>query len=58
MDAFREALRLKPDYTEARFNLGLVYWQLGRKDEARAEQQRLKAMDAALAGRLRDLFKP
>lgn len=55
--AFEEAVRLKPDFAAARFNLGLTLWQLGRQDAAREAQQQLKELDAALAERLAALFK-
>jgi hypothetical protein len=48
---------LKPGFPEARFNLGLTLWQLGRRDAARATQTRLKALNAGLAGKLAALFK-
>ena len=32
--AYREAIRLKPDYAEAFYNLGSVLNELGRFDEA------------------------
>jgi tetratricopeptide (TPR) repeat protein len=31
---YEEAIRLKPDYTNARYNLGVAFYQLGRIDEA------------------------
>jgi cytochrome c-type biogenesis protein CcmH/NrfG len=33
-DALRKALKLRPDFTDARFNLGTAYAALGRTDEA------------------------
>lgn len=56
-DAFGQALGLKEDYAEARFNLALAYWQSGRRAEARAEQDKLRQLDAAQAARLNQLFK-
>jgi len=55
--AFEQAVKLKPDFEEAHFNLGLTLWQLGRADAARAQQKRLKALDAALGDKLAALFK-
>lgn len=55
--AFEQAIKLKPDFAEAHFNLGLTLWQLGRADEARARQKRLKTLDAALGDKLAALFK-
>ena len=54
---FKEALRLKPNYAEARFNLALLYWQTGQQTAARAEQQKLKALNAQMARDLDALFK-
>ncbi|HLL76003.1 MAG TPA: tetratricopeptide repeat protein [Pyrinomonadaceae bacterium] len=55
--AFRQAVGMKADYAEARFNLALALWQSGRKAEARAEQGRLRQQDAAQAARLDQLFR-
>ena len=35
--AFKEALRLKPDYAEAHYNLGLAPLQAGRKEGSSSE---------------------
>ena len=34
MEAYKEAIRLKPNYAEAHYNLGLAYGNLGRYQEA------------------------
>jgi tetratricopeptide (TPR) repeat protein len=57
IDAFAQAVRLKDDYAEARFNLALAYWQSGRRQEARAERDSLRRLDAAQAARLDQLFR-
>ena len=35
--SFKEALRLKPDYAEAHYNLGLALLQMGKKEESDSE---------------------
>ena len=35
--AFREAIRLKPEWAEAHFNLGRIVKEAGKDDEAEAE---------------------
>lgn len=57
VDAFAQAIKMKDDYAEARFNLALALWQSGRREEARAEQGRLRRLDAAQAAALDQLFK-
>lgn len=37
IDNYREAIELAPDWVEAHLNLGVVYYRLGRFEEARAE---------------------
>lgn len=54
---FKEAIRLKPNYPEAHFNLALIYWQTGQQSAARAQQQKLKALNAQMARDLDALFK-
>jgi tetratricopeptide (TPR) repeat protein len=41
--AFRRALELKPDFLEARYNLALLLYFLGRKKEAWEERERIFA---------------
>lgn len=57
VDAFEQSIKLKPDFAEAHFNLGLTLWQLGRADAARAQQKLLKTLDAELGDKLAALFK-
>ena len=47
--AYREALRIKPDYADAHFNLGRVYAETGRADAALEAYGRAIADDASLA---------
>ncbi len=48
--SYREAIRLKPDYTDAHNNLGNVMQALGRLDEAMAEYRMAIAADPNCAG--------
>ncbi|MBM4129177.1 MAG: tetratricopeptide repeat protein, partial [Nitrospira sp.] len=43
IDAYRQAIKMRPDYMEAYINLGIMYYRLGRYHEAiEAYQQALK----------------
>jgi hypothetical protein len=50
--AFSTALLLKPDFAEARYQLGLTRLALDNRDSALKEYEALKKLDPALAGRL------
>ncbi|MFH1402864.1 MAG: tetratricopeptide repeat protein [Candidatus Altiarchaeota archaeon] len=39
--AYKKALRLKPDFHEARYNLALLYYFTGEYDKAKVEYQRV-----------------
>jgi len=54
---FEKAIELKPDFAEARFNLGLTLWQSARAEAATAQQKKLKTLNPELAGQLAALFK-
>ena len=47
--AFKEAVRIKPDYSEAHFNLALAYVALNDKKGALEQYNRLKKLDPKLA---------
>jgi tetratricopeptide (TPR) repeat protein len=47
--SFKEAVRLKPDYGEAHFNLALTYVALKDRKAALDEYNRLKKVDPKLA---------
>jgi len=46
-EAFAQSIRIRPDRIDARRNLALALWNLGRKDEAIAEYERLVRMPGA-----------
>jgi tetratricopeptide (TPR) repeat protein len=45
--AHQEAIRLKPDYAGAHFNLGFAYVSTGKKKEAEAELKILQPLNAS-----------
>jgi tetratricopeptide (TPR) repeat protein len=58
VDAFKQAIRLKPDDAKAHYGLGLAYFLLGDRGAALEEYRILKDMDADLAGELFKLLYP
>ena len=44
VECYREAIRLFPNDAEAHFNLGFVYYELGRDAEARREFDRAREL--------------
>ena len=52
--AYRKAVELKPKMAEARFNLGLVLFDTGKRDEALAEYEAQRKLDGKLAGRFKE----
>ena len=47
--SFKEAVRIKPDYSEAHFNLALTYVALNDKKGALEQYNRLKKLNPKLA---------
>jgi hypothetical protein len=56
VDAYKEALRLKPDYVKAWAMLGLAYWGLGNRSEALKAVKELRRYDPASADILFNLM--
>jgi Flp pilus assembly protein TadD len=54
--AYRKAVELKPKLAEARFNLGLVLFVTGKRDEAQAEYEALRKLDEKLAQRFKEFM--
>jgi tetratricopeptide (TPR) repeat protein len=52
VNAYKEALRLKPDYANGWYNLGLAYLGLGNRSEALKAVQELRRYDPAEADKL------
>jgi len=56
IEAYKQAIRIKPDYAEAHNNLGVTYLQTGDKGLALEEYKILKTLDAELANKLFNLI--
>lgn len=54
-DSFQRALKVNPDYTEARYNLALTLWRLGKRPQARKEYETILAVNPNLADPHHDL---
>jgi tetratricopeptide (TPR) repeat protein len=52
MAAYRKTLQLSPRFARARYNLGFLLYQTGKKAEAREQHAELQKIDPALAERL------
>jgi tetratricopeptide (TPR) repeat protein len=57
MRAYLKAIELKPRFPQARYNLGVIFFIMGRAKEARDQQEQLSTMDPARAARLLQLVK-
>lgn len=55
--AFGRAAELKPDYAEARYNLGVAQLDAGDRDAAALQVRALETLDPALAERLKGLLR-
>ena len=49
VEAYQQALALKADFGEAHYNLAMAYLEGGQEPLARAQLERLRAVDPALA---------
>lgn len=54
-DNFQRALKVNPDFTEARYNLALTLWKLGKRDQARKEYETILAVNPNLADPYHDM---
>jgi tetratricopeptide (TPR) repeat protein len=50
--AFKQAISLKPDFAEARFNLAIVYLKTGDRNIALRQYYELKMLDKQLTDKL------
>jgi len=55
--AYLKAIELKPRFPQARYNLGVILFIMGRTRESLDQQEQLKSMDSARAARLLQLIK-
>ena len=54
---YLKAIELKPRFPQARYNLGVILFIMGRTRESLDQQEQLKSMDSARAARLLQLIK-
>lgn len=52
IDAYREAVRIEPEFAPTWFELGAAYVRLRQSEAAREAEQRLQALDSKLAAEL------
>lgn len=57
LDAYHEALRLRPEFPEALEYLGEAYVKMGRVDDARRVLMRLRPLDAGRAQELAEVIE-
>jgi len=56
IEAFKQAIRIQPDYIYAHYNLGMVFLVQGDRNSALDEYKILKDLDQDIADRLFDLI--
>jgi len=52
ISSFKEAIRIKPDYDKARWNLGMVYIEVGNIENALKEYEVLRKSNKTYAAEL------
>jgi tetratricopeptide (TPR) repeat protein len=55
--AFQQAIKVRPDFPQARYNLGIAYFATGNKKGAQDEYTALKRIDPARAAKLLALIR-
>ncbi len=58
LENFRQAIRLKPDYGRAYFNLGKCFLAMGNRDAALEQYNILQNLDQDWAEKLGNLINP
>ncbi|MCX7771382.1 MAG: tetratricopeptide repeat protein [Proteobacteria bacterium] len=56
MEAYKQAIRIKPDDAKAHYNLGLVYLILNDRNSALDFYKKLKTLNPEMANRLFNLI--
>jgi tetratricopeptide (TPR) repeat protein len=56
IEAFKQTIRIQPDYIYAHYNLGMVYLVQGDRNSALDEYKILKDLDQDIADQLFDLI--
>jgi tetratricopeptide (TPR) repeat protein len=54
--AFQQAIKLRPDFPQARYNLGVAYFALGNRKGAQDESNALRRLDPARAAKLQTII--
>ena len=58
LEAFRQAIRLKPDFGRAYYNLGKCYIAMGNRDAALEQYNILQNLDQDWAEKLNSVINP
>ena len=56
VESYKRAIRIKPDYAEAHFNLGFTYFFLNDRGSALEEYKILKGLEPEKANKLFNLI--
>ena len=54
--AFQQAIKVRPDFPQARYNLGVAYFALGNRKGAQDEYNALRRLDPARAAKLQAII--
>lgn len=52
IEAFKEAIRIKPDYTKVHYNIGMLYAEMGDRESALKEYKLVQKLDKNAADEL------
>ena len=54
--AFSQAIRVRPDFPQARYNLGVAYFTTGNRKGAQEQYNALRSIDPARAAKLQAII--